>query len=155
MRILRYLIGTSLALSLSFAGLHASKDEVVHHLLDDTSLMVVAQNTPQIPNRGALGFSVAGAKVYDQTLIQADRNPTDLREDNHDLYRWQSSCAIRVTNTAKHFATPGVYSGLDAALEAASTHNCHEVVIQRYHQRIKKTRTYPEGTQFSIAPALS
>ena len=55
----------------------------------------------------------------------------------------------------KHCAASGVYNGLDAALEAASTHDCQEVAIHLYHQRTKTTRTYPVGTQFSIAPALS
>ena len=158
MRILRYFINTSLVLSLSFSGLRASEDGIAYHCLDDNSLRVVERNIPTTPTHGVLGFGIVGTTIDDRRLVQPNQNPPDQNpmdfEHNCCSNTLKSSYALRNTNAAQHAAS-GVYDELDAALKAAYEHDCQEIVVYHSCQRIEKTRAYPEGTEFSIAPVLS
>ena len=149
MRILRYLINTSLALSLSVSGLRANENKGVSHLLDAPSYRLVESARPS--DDRALGLGVHGSTVYPRKIIQADQSPIEKYE-----YSRQPGlvCAVTMTNFVGHLAVSGVYSELSAALEAASTSRSNQIMMQCYYQHITKIRAYPAGTQFSIAPEL-
>lgn len=125
MRIVRYLINASLVLILSFSGLRANENQsVVTHLLDEVSLDLV-EHAHQSSDHSALGFGVTGNNISPQKIFQADRDPTEV-----DISSQVSgfACAVQITNSA----ASGVYDELAGALEAASTSNCHQVVMQVY-----------------------
>ena len=164
MRILRYLINTSLVLSLSFSGVRAQEDETVQHPFEfiDPSTIRRFDNSgildsdildSDILDSNILGYGSFRIHVDHQELIQVIQV---IQANQHPVeHRYEEPCnRSEIFYMLEPSVENVVYKKLVEALAAAIEHNCTTVIRYDCDYRIKAIRTYPQETQFSIAPEL-